>query len=441
MAAAAAVLGVHLIAPDGRVVRAGALTRDASRATAFIPDETYLRDEQRPILSLSWHAPGDPDQTRARLADRADKIGLHGFLPPWFQGLLPEGALRDLVNAEMGPGDHDAFDLILRLGADLPGAVLVVPDNAEAPDSVGPIRWERVAGFKAPLPQGVVKFSLAGVQLKFMANAQEDRLTAPARAGEGRLILKLATQAYPDLPEAEYSAMRLAALLGVRTAHCRLAPTDRIEGVPREFLTGAHALVVERFDRAADGGRVHIEDAGQILQAWGERKYTRGNTETVLRMISRFSSDWRGDVMEGFRRIVADVLLGNGDNHLKNWSFIFPEPGVVRLSQAYDVVPTVFFRPHDQLALRFAGAQTFEGVTLRRFRRTAEFLNLDPELVTREVARCVAVAVEAWPSIMADLPLSTERRSLLQKRLDTLPLAQEVRRVAWPATWTDSQAQ
>ena len=86
----AAVLGVHIITPDGRTVRAGTLTRDASRATAFVVDETYLRDEDRPILSLCWHVPGDPEQTRARLADRGDKIGLHGDLPPWFQGLLPD---------------------------------------------------------------------------------------------------------------------------------------------------------------------------------------------------------------------------------------------------------------------------------------------------------------------------------------------------------------
>ncbi|HEY2752837.1 HipA N-terminal domain-containing protein [Phenylobacterium sp.] len=161
MATKAAVLGVHLIMSDGGSVRAGTLTRDASRATAFIADEAYLRDAARPILSLAWHTPGDPEQSRARLEARGDKIGLHGYLPPWFQGLLPEGALRDLVDQEMGPGDHDSFDLLLRLGADLPGAVLVVPDNEEAPESAGPIAWERVAGFKAPLPQGIVKFSLA----------------------------------------------------------------------------------------------------------------------------------------------------------------------------------------------------------------------------------------------------------------------------------------
>lgn len=424
MARNAAVLGVHLLNREGQAIRTGTLTRDGQGATAFVVDEAYLRDEGRPILSLSWHVPGDPEQTRARLADRGDKIALRGSLPPWFAGLLPEGALRDLVRAEMGDGDHDFFDLLLRLGADLPGAVLVIPDNDEAPPSAGPIQWERVRGFKAPLPTGAVKFSLAGVQLKFVVAAEGERLTVPARSGEGSQILKLASARHPQLPEAEHTAMTLAGLIGVRTAACRLTPISAIEGVPTELLVGETALVVDRFDRV-DGQRVHMEDAGQILGAWGDRKYTVGNTETVLRMVARFSSDWRDDILEGFRRVVADVLLGNGDNHLKNWSFLFPAPGVVRLSPAYDIVPTVLYIPKDTLALRFAGALEFDAVTLRRFRRTAAYLRLAPDLVEAEVVRCVRQAVERWPAALAGSALPPGQQGQLLSRLEGLPLTTE----------------
>ncbi|URK86189.1 HipA N-terminal domain-containing protein (plasmid) [Rhizobium sp. RCAM05350] len=101
--------------------------RDSTGASTFVVDEAYFRDDQRPILSLSWYVPGDEEATRRRLAGRGDKIGINGYLPPWFSGLLPEGALRDLVMSEMGPGDHDQFDLLIRLGADLPGAIIVTP--------------------------------------------------------------------------------------------------------------------------------------------------------------------------------------------------------------------------------------------------------------------------------------------------------------------------
>lgn len=427
MVAAAAVLGVHLMDRRANVIRVGTLTRNAERTTAFVPEETYVQDDARPILTLAWHVPGDPDQTRARLVDRGDKLGLYGQLPPWFQGLLPEGALRDLVDAEMGPGEHDNFDVLVRLGADLPGGVLVIPDNPDAPPTVGPIRWEHVAGFNAPLPQGTVKFSLAGVQLKFAAEAQGERLTVPASSGEARLILKLASDRYEGLPEAEYAAMTLAKAAGVNTAPCWLARTKDIHGLPGEFLKGPTALVVERFDRLADGGRIHMEDAGQILTAWGDQKYTKANTETVLNMIRRFSTDWRGDIMEGLRRVVVDVLVGNGDNHLKNWSFVFPRPGEIRLSPAYDIVPTVFFHEHDELALRFAGkSKAFEKITLKRFNKAAQFLRLDPRQVEDAVVGTIRTAIADWPSMLEGLPISDQRKKWFLERLFSLPLVREV---------------
>lgn len=163
--------------------------------------------------------------------------------------------------------------------------------------------------------------------------------------------------------------MELARAAGVNTAPCRLVPIDQVDRIAEELLGhGNQALAVDRFDRNAGDGRLHIEDAAQILGALGERKYTMGTTETVLNMIRRFSTDWR-----------ADVLIGNGDNHLKNWSFIFPEPGETRLSPAYDIVPTVLYIPHDSLALRFAGTHKFENVGMMRMRRVAQFLGLDPD--------------------------------------------------------------
>ncbi|MEW6597024.1 MAG: type II toxin-antitoxin system HipA family toxin [Pseudomonadota bacterium] len=427
MAKTAAVLGVYLTNANAGLTRVGALTRDAQGATAFLIDEANLRDPQRPILSLQWLVRGDDEATRKRLERRGDKISLHGSLPPWFQGLLPEGALRDLVLTEMGPGDHDSFDLITRLGADLPGAVLVIPDSGEAPASAGPLNWEQLAGFKVPVPKGVVKFSLAGVQLKVVVAKNAERFTAPARSGEGNFILKLASDRYPQLPELEFSAMSLARSLGLRVAPCELVPVGQVENVPEAFLVGAHTLAVRRFDRTEGQGRIHIEDAGQVLGVWGERKYTQGNTETVINMIARFSSDWRADVLEAVRRVAVDVLIGNGDNHLKNWSFIFPGPGEVRLSPAYDIVPTVLYIPNDTLALRFAGIQRFERVRLHQFRRLASLLKVEPEWIEKEVRRLVERALQTWPELMAQLPLTDDQRQRMTTRWDTLDLVEEVR--------------
>jgi serine/threonine-protein kinase HipA len=327
----------------------------------------------------------------------------------------------------MGPGNHDQFDLLTRLGADLPGAVLVTPETRPSA-SAGPLRLESVQGLDLVRPEGVVKFSLAGVQLKFGAVAIGDRLTVPAKAGESRCILKVPTLRYRCLPEAEFAAMTLCRMIGVNTADCRLIPTSAIQSIPEAFLEGGkQALVADRFDRPGAGKRIHMEDAAQIVGATGERKYTMATYETLLNMIRRFSTDWRADVLEGLRRIVADVLIGNGDNHLKNWSFWFPGNREIRLSPAYDIVPTIFFAPNDEMALRFAGTHAFANVTFKRFRRVADFLKLDPDWIEREMKAVVETALDLWPGASLDLLDEARARQLLN-RLDTLALVQEARR-------------
>ena len=149
-------------------------------------------------------------------------------------------------------------------------------------------------------------------------------------------------------------------------------------------------------------------------------------TETVINMIRRFSTDRRDDILEAVRRIVADVLLGNGDNHLKNWSFIFPEPGQVRLSPAYDIVPTFLFIPGDRMALRFVGTHQFEIVNLHRFERVASFVQVDPKWIAREVKATVQRALDLWPMAAPEL-LGEERGNRIIERLSTLQLVRETR--------------
>ncbi len=422
------VLGVHVMTPHGQSVRVGTLTRDATGATAFVVDEAYLRmpGQERPILSLTWFNPESDNDTRMRLAARADKIALHGLLPPWFSNLLPEGALRLLVETEMGQGDHDQFDMLARLGGDLPGAVIVVPEAGLEADRT--VRWEKRHGFQVPVPEGRVKFSLAGVQLKFSAEMQGERLSVPARSGAGCTILKVASERYRGLPEAEYTAMRLCASVGLDVAPCRLIPIALIDGIPPNLLAhGEHALAVERFDRAAGGGRIHSEDLAQVLGASEMQKYIRGNGETVLNCIARFSADWRADAMEGMRRIIADVLIGNGDNHLKNWSFRFPDALSPRISPAYDIVPTWLYDGDDTLGLPFAGTRRAPDIGFGRFRRVATFLRLDPVATERDLRQFTERCLDGWPTLVHDLPLPRVDADRLMARMHDTRLAAEVR--------------
>jgi serine/threonine-protein kinase HipA len=201
---------------------------------------------------------------------------------------------------------------------------------------------------------------------------------------------------------------------------------DHVRGIPENLLAhGENVLVVDRFDRTGEGCRTHTEDAAQILGAVGERKYTMATTETVIRMVARFSTDRRLDILEAIRRVVVDILIGNGDNHLKNWSFRFPAPGDIRLSPAYDIVPTILFHPRDNMALKFAGTHDFSIINLHRFERVAKYLGIDPKLLIGEVTRTVENAVIRWPEAAPTL-LGDERAAKIIERLSSLRLVEEV---------------
>ena len=138
-------------------------------------DQGYIDlGPSRPILSVTWHVPGNEDLTIARLRNTADKISAFGLLPPWFGNLLPEGALRNLVETQMRSGAVTDFDIIKRLGSDLPGAVLVEGGIQEPRDAE---EMDAAADTVTAVPK--LKFSLAGVQLKFSAMRNDDRLTLP----------------------------------------------------------------------------------------------------------------------------------------------------------------------------------------------------------------------------------------------------------------------
>jgi len=150
-------------------VRVGTLNRLVNDTIVFAFDPDYEADLQRPILSLCYKG--------ALNVLVPDKIRSAGRLPPFFSNLLPEGHLRDYLCLKHGIKPHREFHLLSVLGRDLPGAVVAEPvgrfveilDDASAPAS----------------KPATLRFSLAGIQLKFSAITEATgTFTIPAN-GEG----------------------------------------------------------------------------------------------------------------------------------------------------------------------------------------------------------------------------------------------------------------
>lgn len=393
-----------IIDMDGSAVHVGEIRTEPNEGTRFVVADSYIDlGPTRPILSLAWHDMGGESQTIDRLRFSGDKIGSPRRLPDWFAGLLPEGALRELVESEMGSGNFGEIDVLHRLGQDLPGAVRVgeITKNTE-------------------VVEGRIRFSLSGVQLKFVGEVgSEGRITFPAAGLGGHYVVKTPSTKHPYFVEAEALALQLVQAVGVNVAETSLAPTSSVDGIPEQYLAGGdNVLVSQRFDRRGNR-RIHAEDFAQIAQAVGDLKYTRASYGVVLRIASRFSTKPEIDAEEVVRRAVSDILVGNSDAHLKNWSFVFD--GAERtLSPAYDILP---YRAYGDrtLAAHVAEARDIDNIPMSRFVRFVR----SPELL-RIAQETAERALDTWPTLINNSPAGEVIGKVIVDRLEQLSFPRDL---------------
>jgi serine/threonine-protein kinase HipA len=361
--------------------------------TWFTLSDSYLADPSRAVLGLVFE-----QDLRARHASALR-------LPPWFSNLLPEGQLRNWIADDRGVSVDREMELLAQVGHDLPGAVRVLVED-EPPEQNG---WEP-AGAKSGLYDAESgdrasgwRFSLAGVGLKFSMLRQGDRLTLPAFGEGGDWIVKLPDPLYSDVPRNEYAMMSLAEAAGIEVPEHILVPRGKLDNLPSGVWKSReeNAYAVRRFDRSSGRTRIHIEDFAQVrnVYPYGDGKY-QGNLETIAAFAYR-----RRDLAalrEFARRVAFNILISNGDAHLKNWSLIYRDPRIPTLSPAYDLVSTATYREvgdPENLGLKFGGTRRFEVIGLDTFARLQERLDAPKADLPGCVAEVIERVVSAWPDV------------------------------------------
>ena len=129
---------------------------------------------------------------------------------------------------------------------------------------------------------------------------------------------------------------------------------------------------------------------------------------------------------EFVRRLVFNVLIGNADMHLKNWSLIYANRGTPELSPAYDFVSTIAYIHDDKLALTFVDSKEFASVTLEQFERFAMKARLPTRLILDTVRETVVRFADAWNKSSA-LAIPERVRQAIQSHLPKVPLWFEMR--------------
>ncbi len=380
--------------------RVGYVAGYSSGKNVFTLAPEYLQNDARHPLTLS-HT--NAASLAWQLARKHPYIRSHK-LHPLLSNLLPEGALRAFLSQAMKIHQDNEYPLLGWLGRDLPGALVAEPMEVSAIPTLALLHHGKIEPSVIEIPDHRAHFSLAGVQMKFSMRHQDGRYITGDPGAPGDWIIKTPSTVHPHVPLNEYTAMTLAALAGVETPEIKLIALSDIEALPTINLPDEkYAYGVRRYDRLPGNERVHSEDFAQILFAYAHEKYRAASYEQIGKLIYQNSLRGQRDAVQMAVRLLVNILLANGDAHLKNWSVIYPDGRNAQLSPAYDVVVTrAYMKDESQYALNMSKTKNWYGASFEHFRHWAEYGDIPWRPVLNNLKSTMEKARALWPDALND---------------------------------------
>ncbi|MES9943113.1 MAG: type II toxin-antitoxin system HipA family toxin [Candidatus Thiodiazotropha sp. 6PLUC2] len=372
--------------------------------------DTFKNNPDRPTFSLTTH-PKFPNAAKLMAEPWTRNQRLH----PVLSNLMPEGSLLELIAQSLKVHVDNEFHLLSFLGEDLPGAIEATPmDPKDVPVSVLNTHGKAKA-VKFDKVTQENRFSLAGVQMKFSMKEKDGRYNLSKGDVLGDWIIKTPSTKHKFVPLNEYTAMSLAGMVGVDIPEIKLVELDKLDNLPQINLPDEkQAFAIKRFDRE-DDQRIHMEDFAQILVKYPHEKYTSANYENIGKVIYHFSGDGLADAQQFARRLLVNILLANGDAHLKNWSFLYADKITPRLSPAYDIVTTnVYIENETQYALNLSKTKEWYVVSMAHFQMWADKSGIPWRVIKPHLDDTLNKARELWPETLKALPMEDAHKDGLK---------------------------
>lgn len=411
-------------------IPAGILTQSTSGNLTFEYHQTYRASENPTPLSLSMPLSAATHKRRAVL--------------PYLQGLLPdnEDALEAIAR-EFSVNVKNPFAILEHVGADVAGAVQVVPTGVSASDhklmrtKVRPVSDSEVATMLAqvvskyaegtPYYSTVGRFSLAGAQPKIaLHKLKNGSWGVPEDATPTTHILKPVAGSFRRIDIVEQMTLLAAAALGNTVANSTLQRIGEWD-----------VFISERYDRIQvddEWRRLHQEDFAQALSVSPAKKYQHREGGPGIAKIANLiqSLPWEADrraTGEAFyRALVFNTVAGCTDAHAKNYSLIL-DGRSVKLAPLYDLLTYAAYwdgTAQIESAMSIGGEYAFAKISVADLQEAGKQFGVDREAageMVNFVRRGVMEAFEsARPVVETHGGTASEIADELLNGLRTLPL-------------------
>jgi len=378
----------------------GSLEFDREERLSFQYDKSWLASKDRFPLSL------------ALVLD--DKIYGHIETKSFFENLLPEGEIKDLIEQHGKSSIKSEFGFLQEFGGDCAGAFKILPEKVNFPKTTKPrkeLKLDVIYKYlneKKSLTDVILnkeggKFSLAGAQDKFAVIFEENKIYLPLDGSPTTHIIKPHVRYFNsthDTPYNEYLCMKLAAAVGLN------APAvDIIEGEYPLFI-------VERFDRIqtkTGTSRIHQQDFCQAQGITSLKKYESDGGPTFAdnyNLVKAHSTSPIPDLNQLLKWLIYNLVIGNNDSHSKNLAFLQTEEGI-RLAPFYDLLSTSVYKEIGQnFAFKIGGQSLWFKLKKRLFDKLSTELELRDDVILKLATKLLLEIEKNYPRLLEEF---TER--------------------------------
>ena len=364
-----------------------------------------------------------------QLAPKRPHLGLHGL----FADSLPDGwgmLLMDRVFRQHGvlPQQLTVMDRLAYIHDRAMGALSFEPhlddfslDNDHHLD-IFALGASAQALFAGQTDEVLAQLAAAGSSggarpkaLIYRSPDQSDQITTQAKPDWEPWLVKFTSAQLPlgheeGICEATYLQMATRAGIDV--------PAWELIYQPNTPQPNQTWLALKRFDRTAQGGRIHMQSACALLDA--DFRMPSLDYEDLIKAGSLLCRQPAVGA-QIFRRAMFNLFACNQDDHSKNWAFLCSDQGEWSLAPHYDV--TFSPLPHGEHMTSFAGFG--QNPPLKAIQKLAAHANLSWPQAKIVIAEVVD-AIQHWSSIAAQMNVSTTTIRSIGQMLDRTTAANHV---------------
>ena len=383
----------------GQPVLVGTLSDAYSPLPQFQYAPDYLSQENARPISLHLplqEDPFSPESTRN-----------------YFEGLLPEGFTRRSVAAWMHIDADDYLTLLKMLGRECLGAVTICDPNEPAPcpayeklsmEQVRDLANEGVTVSTELVTKAHLSLTGASGKVGLYHNPDTGEWFLPKGNAPSTHIVKQSHVRLDNIVTNEQLTLTTAEHLGI--------------AVPQSFIVNVGLgrdqdvlLATRRYDRSFSRStptvkgtpmpqRLHQEDFAQALGIPSANKYEGPNDHYLPRMfdlLRRYSANPIVDQLKLWDLVIFNFLIGNTDNHLKNFSLLYDETLTsIRLAPAYDLISTSIYPSSTRnMAFKIGDHLSLDDITPEDFARAAKTCGLGAKIAAQHFRRLSAAFAPA----------------------------------------------